>query len=95
MLSVSDPADEVASEASLAAQDPDEMHAAVFAENQYPSARACGECHPKHFAEWSVSPHAYSQISPVFNTMQSAVTTLTNGATLTFASAVIRPWPWL
>ncbi|MFP6762674.1 MAG: hypothetical protein VB858_03625, partial [Planctomycetaceae bacterium] len=29
--------------------------------------------------EWSVSPHAYAQLSPVFNSMQNAVQSLTNG----------------
>ncbi len=65
-------------------QTPDDMHAEVFAENGYPTAAQCGECHPKHFAEWSVSPHAYAQISPVFNAMQGTVTKLTNGANADF-----------
>ncbi len=46
---------------------------------QYPVAATCGSCHPTHFQQWSVSPHAYSQISPVFNAMQATVTRLTNG----------------
>ena len=45
----------------------------------YPSAKKCAECHPQHYREWSVSPHAYAQMSPVFNTMQNAVKILTNG----------------
>lgn len=65
-------------------QDADGMHAKVFADNGYPTAAQCGECHPKHFAEWSVSPHAYAQISPVFNAMQGSVTKLTNGANADF-----------
>ena len=58
---------------------PDQAHHNLFAENDYPSAKQCAECHPKHFREWSVSPHAYAQLSPVFNSMQNAVKILTNG----------------
>ena len=39
----------------------------------------CAGCHPDHYREWSVSAHAYSQISPVFNTMHAALTDLTAG----------------
>lgn len=59
--------------------DTDAMHAAVYENNPYPSAQECGSCHPLQFAEWSTSPHAYAMVSPVFNTMQAAVTSLTNG----------------
>ncbi len=64
--------------------DADAMHAKAFADNGYPTAAQCGECHPTHFAEWSVSPHAYAQISPIFNAMQGSVTKLTNGANADF-----------
>lgn len=46
---------------------------------KFPSAAACGTCHPSHFREWSASPHAYAQLSPVFNAMQARTTKLTNG----------------
>ena len=45
----------------------------------YVSAKVCGECHPKHFDEWSVSPHAYAQLSPVFNAMHGKLVQLNNG----------------
>ena len=48
-------------------------------ENYYPSANECKQCHPDHYKEWSVSPHGYAQMSPVFNTMQATVFKLTNG----------------
>ena len=67
--------------ASLFAEDP---HEAVFSENQFPSAKDCQSCHPQHYREWSVSPHAYAQLSPVFNTMQAAVSFLTNGTSNDF-----------
>ena len=54
-------------------------HESLFEENRFPSATTCQTCHPDHFREWSVSAHAYAQLSPVFNTMQEAVFQLTNG----------------
>ena len=49
----------------------DHAHAACFADDCFPSASACRECHPDHYREWSVSPHAYAQLSPVFNAMSA------------------------
>ena len=43
------------------------QHNKALADKQYPSARVCGECHPKQYAEWSVSSHAYAALSPMFN----------------------------
>ena len=57
----------------------DAAHAELFQCTSYPSAKACAECHPKHFREWSVSPHAYAQLSPVFNAMSNKLIALTNG----------------
>jgi hypothetical protein len=70
----------LASLAARSSKEPaDRAHGELFVNNEYPSAAECGECHPKHFFEWSVSPHAYAQISPVFNAMQGATTFLTSG----------------
>lgn len=54
-------------------------HEALFAENRYPSAALCGTCHPKHYKEWSVSSHAYSQLSPVYMSLNSEINELTSG----------------
>ncbi len=54
-------------------------HAAVFAENNYPSATVCASCHPKVFAEWAASNHAYASISPMFHKFEQAVNDLTSG----------------
>ncbi|MEM7482349.1 MAG: multiheme c-type cytochrome [Acidobacteriota bacterium] len=62
--------------ASLSA---DEEHAALFLENRFPAATTCATCHPDHYREWSVSPHAYAQMSPVFNAMHGTILKLTNG----------------
>ncbi len=57
----------------------DHAHAAVFDEAVFPSAQACGVCHTEHYREWSVSPHAYAQISPTFNAYHATLGVLTNG----------------
>ena len=57
----------------------DQAHAEVFHHDPYPSATRCQACHPGHFREWSVSPHAYAQLSPVFNAMSAKLQKLTNG----------------
>ncbi len=57
-------------------------HLALFAENRYPSANTCKTCHPRHYDEWSVSSHAYAQLSPIYMSMQrtiNALTSSTNG----------------
>lgn len=61
----------------------DSAHLALYQaedlEDRFPSAQTCATCHPKHYEEWSTSPHAYAQMSPVFNAFQGAVLKLTNG----------------
>jgi hypothetical protein len=60
----------------------DKAHAGLFIENRYPSANTCATCHPKQYREWSVSQHAYAQLSPVYMAMQmtiNAKTSTTNG----------------
>ena len=56
-----------------------QAHAACFDGDPFPSAKKCQVCHPGQFREWSMSPHAYSQLSPVFNAMSNKLITLTNG----------------
>ena len=57
----------------------DQAHKKVFLKDRFPSATECGDCHPKHYRQWSVSQHAYTQMSPIFNAMSATVTKLTNG----------------
>ena len=57
----------------------DQAHAACFDDDPYPSAKKCAKCHEGHYREWSVSPHAYAQLSPVFNAMSNSTIKLTNG----------------
>lgn len=55
------------------------LYQAEALEDRFPPARSCATCHPKQYEEWSTSPHAYAQMSPIFNAFQGAVLQLTNG----------------
>ncbi len=57
-----------------------EEHLALFVENRYPSASTCGVCHPKHYKEWSVSQHAYAQLSPAYLSLNNKINQLSNGS---------------
>lgn len=57
-------------------------HLELFVDNRFPSANECKSCHPKQYREWSVSQHAYAQLSPVYMAMQKTIngfTSSTNG----------------
>jgi hypothetical protein len=56
-------------------------HEAAFAESRYPSAQTCGGCHPRHYREWSVSQHAYAQLSPVYLAQSNFLNKATGGST--------------
>ena len=60
-------------------RDAGDTHAALFSETRFPSATTCARCHAEIYREWSVSSHAYAQLSPVFNAMQAKIDKLTNG----------------
>ncbi len=57
----------------------DQAHANCYVDDPFPSATKCGKCHPQHYREWSVSSHAYAQLSPVFNAMSNKLNALNNG----------------
>lgn len=57
----------------------DAEHEKLFLESKYPSASTCAVCHVKQFEEWSVSQHAYAQLSVVFNAMQTKININTGG----------------
>ena len=56
----------------------------AFADKRYPSARACGECHPTQFAQWSLSSHAYAAVSPMFNKFEQRINDLARGTINSF-----------
>ncbi len=54
-------------------------HAAMYAQNQYPSASQCATCHQQVYDEWSSSNHAYASISPMFNKFEQRINDLAQG----------------
>ncbi len=63
----------------VAQQAINQAHSDCFADDPFPSAKKCAKCHELQFRQWSVSPHAYAQLSPVFNAMQETFVKLTDG----------------
>ena len=54
-------------------------HAKAYSDSLYPSARVCGECHPNQYREWSLSSHAYANLSPMFNKFEQKINDLASG----------------
>ena len=54
-------------------------HAWADSDLQYPSARVCGECHPNQYKQWSLSSHAYANLSPMFNKFEQKINDLASG----------------
>jgi len=55
------------------AKEEEDPHAKLFRESRFPSATTCKTCHPRQYRQWSVSQHAYAQLSPVFMAMQNTI----------------------
>ncbi len=53
-------------------------HEKLFLESKYPSANSCATCHVTQYEQWSVSQHAYAQLSPVYMAMQTTTNMLTS-----------------
>jgi Cytochrome c554 and c-prime len=64
---------------SAGSHEGDQEHEALFNKTGFPSAQECGRCHMDHYREWSVSRHAYAQLSPTFLAYQATLVKLTNG----------------
>lgn len=60
-------------------------------EIDFPSARECRTCHPKQYAEWSRSMHAYAQHSPVFEAFNLTLQERTSGTIGTFCTRCHTP----
>jgi hypothetical protein len=60
-------------------------------EIDFPSAHECKMCHPKQFEEWSRSPHAYAQKSPVFEAFTLTMLERTSGTIGTFCTRCHTP----
>lgn len=57
----------------------DQAHDDLFQKSEFPSAQECGRCHMQIYKEWSVSRHAFAQISPTFTAYQGTLVNLTKG----------------
>jgi hypothetical protein len=73
--------DDLSSRPEIVQEAVNAAHARCFEDDPYPSAKKCAKCHYSHYREWSVSPHAYAQLSPVFNAMSNTFIKLTHGTT--------------
>ncbi|MBX3438825.1 MAG: hypothetical protein KF861_15125 [Planctomycetaceae bacterium] len=62
-----------------------------LSEVDFPSAHQCKGCHPKQFDEWSRSPHAYAQKSPVFEAFTLTMLERTSGTVGTFCTRCHTP----
>ena len=80
LASVCQAAETAAAAAKPPATDGDAAHMKILARDRYPSATQCANCHPRQYRQWSMSQHAYSQMSPVFNAMQATIFKITNGS---------------
>ncbi len=58
--------------------------AKALADKLYPSAKVCGECHPNQYRQWSLSSHAYANVSPMFNKFEQKINDLARGTINSF-----------
>jgi hypothetical protein len=54
-------------------------HLELFAKNCYPSARECAKCHEETYEQWSISAHAYANVSPMFHKFEQKFNDLSQG----------------
>ncbi len=54
-------------------------HLELYTKSAYPSARECAVCHEEIYQQWSVSAHAYAQVSPMFNKFEQRLNDLSQG----------------
>ncbi|PYQ65057.1 MAG: cytochrome C [Acidobacteria bacterium] len=54
-------------------------NAKALADQQYPSAKVCGQCHPNQYRQWSISSHAYADVSPMFNKFEQRINDISRG----------------
>lgn len=54
-------------------------HLELFTKSAYPSARECAVCHEEIYQQWSISAHAYAQVSPMFNKFEQRLNDLSQG----------------
>ncbi len=63
---------------------PNPLPTPAEADQLYPSAKVCGECHPNQYRQWSISSHAYANVSPMFNKFEQKINDLASGTINSF-----------
>jgi hypothetical protein len=76
---------------ALAQEAGDAGHEDLFRNKQFPSAFECKPCHELEFRQWSVSHHAYANLSPFFVSVENAVLAKTNGTSADTCSRCHAP----
>jgi hypothetical protein len=76
---VTEPASKDAGLDTSSPQSTDKAHEALYIKTEFPSAQECGVCHQEIYREWSVSRHAFAQLSPTFLAYQATLVKLTKG----------------
>ncbi|MBT3787353.1 MAG: hypothetical protein HOC33_02630 [Alphaproteobacteria bacterium] len=66
-------------------------HEELFRNKQFPSAFECKSCHPVQFRQWSASSHAYSNLSPIFVSVENSILNKTNGTSADTCSRCHAP----
>jgi hypothetical protein len=56
----------------------------ITADKEYTSAKVCGQCHPVQYKQWSLSSHAYANLSPMFNKFEQVINNLASGTINSF-----------
>lgn len=70
---------------------PDQCDIRPLIEIDFPSAKQCAACHPRQYAQWSLSMHAYAQHSPIFEAFNLTLIERTGGTIGTFCSRCHTP----
>ena len=67
-------------------------HAALYAtEGHFPSASSCRSCHENQYRQWSVSMHAFAELSPTMEAQSAEITRQFNGTIGVFCTRCHTP----
>ena len=67
-------------------------HAALYAtEGRFPSASSCRSCHENQYRQWSVSMHAFAELSPTMEAQSAEITRQFNGSIGVFCTRCHTP----
>ncbi len=67
-------------------------HAALYAtQGRFPSASSCRSCHENQYRQWSVSMHAFAELSPTMEAQSAEITRQFNGSIGVFCTRCHTP----